>query len=92
MKIQWGSEYRQPFEYQKHLNTKLFEVWILNGSGFKWSMGYVLYTRLTIQILDQYKRIQDGIHLSGNQNSWAIRYSKGIQKPEHLPSNLFLTI
>ena len=31
----------QPFEYQKHLNTKLFEVWISNGSIFKWSV-YVL--------------------------------------------------
>ena len=28
--IHWGSEY-QPFEYQKHLNTKLFEVGISNG-------------------------------------------------------------
>ena len=34
---QWGSEYR-PFEYRKHLNTKLFEVWISNGSVFKWSV------------------------------------------------------
>ena len=34
--VQWGSEYL-PFEYRKHLNTKLFEVQISNGR----SMGYV---------------------------------------------------
>ena len=32
-----GSEY-QPFEYWKHLNTELFEVWISNGPVFKWSV------------------------------------------------------
>ena len=37
---QWGSEHH-PFEYRKHLNTKLFEVRISNGSPFKWSV-YVL--------------------------------------------------
>ena len=35
--LQWGSEYR-PFEYQKHLNTELFEVSISNSSVFKWSV------------------------------------------------------
>ena len=34
---QQGSEYR-PFEYWKHLKTKLFEVQISNG----WFMCYVL--------------------------------------------------
>ena len=38
--IQWGSEY-QPFEYWKYLSTKLFKVWISNGSVFLWSV-YVL--------------------------------------------------
>ena len=65
--IQWGSEYR-PFEYWKHLNTKLVKVRFqmvqyLNG----WSMCYVLCTRLTIWKLDQYIRKQNGIHLSGIQ-------------------------
>ena len=33
--VQWGSEYR-PFDYRKHLNTKLLEVGISNGLVFKW--------------------------------------------------------
>ena len=42
--VQWGSEY-QPFEYRKHLNTKLFKfgfqmVRYSNGR----SMGHVLHT------------------------------------------------
>ena len=61
--VQWGSEYR-PFEYQKHLNTELFEVQISNGLVFK---CYVLCTRPTIQIPNQYIRKQDGIHLSSIQ-------------------------
>ena len=60
MVVQWGSEYRQPFEYQKHLNTKISEVRISNGLISK-------CIRLTIQILDQYIRKQNGIHLSGTQ-------------------------
>ena len=30
-----------------------------------WFMGYILCTRRTIQILDQYIRKQDGVYLSG---------------------------
>ena len=51
-----------------HLNTKLFEVGISNGSVSNgWSMGYVPCTKPTIRIPDQYIRKQDGIHLSGIQ-------------------------
>ena len=65
--LHWGSEY-QPFEYWKHLNFNLFGVWISNGSIFKWPVYvYVLCTRLTIWIPDQYIRKQDGVHLSGIQ-------------------------
>ena len=47
-----------------HLNTKLFDfvfqmVWHSNGR----SMSYVLCTRPTIQIPDQYIRKKDGVHL-----------------------------
>ena len=38
-------------------------VWYSNGQ----SMGYVLCTSRTIRILDQNKRKQDGVHLSGIQ-------------------------
>ena len=62
-----------------NLNTELFEVQISNGLVFKrfgiqtvwYSNGqfkcYVLCTRPTIQIPDQYIRKQDSIHLSGFQ-------------------------
>ena len=60
--LQWGYEYR-PFEYRKNLNTELFEVWISNGR----SMGYVLCSRPTIQIPDQYIRKLDGVHMSNIQ-------------------------
>ena len=33
--VQWGSEY-QPYAHTKHLNTKLFEGRISNGSLFTW--------------------------------------------------------
>ena len=58
------------------MNTKLFEAPISNDWVFKWSIAYILCTRLTIQILDQYIWNQDGIHLSGiqmafqNQTIW----------------------
>ena len=65
--VQWGSEY-WPFEYRKHLNTRLFEARISNGLVFKWSFHYyALCTRLTIWIPDQYIRKQNGFHLSGIQ-------------------------
>ena len=72
--IQLGSEY-QPFEDWKHLNKKFgFQmVWYSNGR----SMGYVLCTRPTIQIPDQYIIKQDvASYLSGiqmaleNQTNW----------------------
>ena len=50
------------------MNTKLFEVGfqiVLYSNGR--SMGYALYNKPTIQILDQYIRKQQGIHLSGIQ-------------------------
>ena len=34
-RVQWVSEY-QPVEHSKHLNTKVFEIRISNGSVFKW--------------------------------------------------------
>ena len=48
-------------------------------------MGHVLYTKPAIQILGQYIRKQYGVHLS-------FQYSNGIWKPDHLTSNLYLTI
>ena len=59
-------------------------VWYSNGQA----MGYVLCTSQTIQILDQYIRKQDGVHLSSIQMVGL----SGIQKPDYLASNLFLTI
>ena len=50
-----GSEY-QLFQYQKHLNFLVF--------------GFVLCTRSTIWIPDQYKRKQDNIHLFNIQIVW----------------------
>ena len=52
-----------------------------------WSMCYVLYTRMTIQIPDQYIRKQDGVHFYGIE----VVSMSGIQM-DHLASNLFLTI
>ena len=68
-----GSEY-QAFEYQKHLNIKLFEVHITNSLVFKWSV-YVLspmsvYVPYVIDQQFKFRKVlgkQDGIHLSGFQ-------------------------
>ena len=65
-----------------------FEVRISKGS----SMGYIICTRPTIWILDQYIRKQDGVYLSRISNGWAVWYSKDIWKLDNLESNLFLTI
>ena len=54
LEVQW---------YTDRLNTELFDVWISNGQ----SMCYVLCTKQTIQILDQYIRKKDRIHLSDIQ-------------------------
>ena len=59
-------------------------VWYSNGRF----MSNVLCARLTIPILDQYIRKQDGAHLSGIQMVGLY----GIQIPDHLASNLFWTI
>ena len=90
--LQWGSEYR-PFEYQKHLNTKLFEIRISYGIMVWYSnvrsMGYVLCTRPTIRIPDQYIRKQDGIQLSSIQTKAFIMLS--IQStPVHYTLHLHL--
>ena len=56
-----GSQY-QPFEYWKHLITKLFEVRNSNSSLFKvgsWALSFVLD-----RLPDQYIRKQDGVHFS----------------------------
>ena len=45
-----GAEY-QPFEYRKHLNTKRFEVGILNGVVFKWSVWGYISTKIKLYIL-----------------------------------------
>ena len=61
--IKLGSEYWQ-FEYWKHLNTNFwkfrFEI-VRYSNGL--SMGFILCTRLTIRILDQNIRNQDGISI-----------------------------
>ena len=81
-KIQWG----WGSEYQKHLNTKIFEVQISNG----WSMSYVLCTRLDhLNTKPVHKRKMASIRPVFN--GWAIQYSSGIRKPDHLGSDLFST-
>ena len=49
---------------------KTFEIqtfWSSYFKGFGIQMGYILCTRPTIWIMDQYIRKQDGVHLSGIQ-------------------------
>ena len=41
--LQWECEYQWPFDYQKHLNTDLFEVQISNGLVFKWWVYGISY-------------------------------------------------
>ena len=57
----------RPFEYHKHLNVKLFEVWISNSEWYSNGqfMYFVLCTRPWIP--DQYIRKQDDVHFSGIQ-------------------------
>ena len=76
-----GSKY-WPFEYRKHLNNKLFAVRISNGSLFKWSL-------LNTGLVHKRTRWRPFVRYS---NGWTVQYSKGIKKPDHLASNLFLTI
>ena len=94
--IQWGSEYRS-LKYQKHLNTKLFGVWISNCLVFK---CFVLCSRPTIQIPDPYIRKQVGVdwssiqmvRLSGIQIAieyWAIWQQTSFQPFKYRSSLLF---
>ena len=63
--LNFGPNYSENLS-TNHLNTNLFEIQISNGLVFKWSIYvYDLCTRLTIQILNQYTRKQEGVHLSG---------------------------
>ena len=56
-----------------------------------WSMCYILYTRLNIQIPEQFIRKQDGIHFSGIQMVRLSSFQMAF-KWDHLVSNPFLTI
>ena len=68
-----------PFEYQT--------FW---SSDFKWSVcGFVLCTRPTIWIPNQYIRKQDGIYLSSIQMFGLSGIQMVFKKPDHLASNLF---
>ena len=80
--------------YSVDLNGR--NIWILNFLKFEIQMvgylngrfiGFVLFTRLTIWILDQHVRKQ-GVHLSSIQ---MVKLSS-IQIPDHLASNYFSTI
>ena len=76
-----------------HLNTgkiwipETFKNQIFWGSDFKW-LVYVLWTRPTLQMPDQYKRKQDGVLLFWYSIGLAVLYSNGIQILEQLASNL----
>ena len=92
LRVQWRFEYR-PFEYRKHLNTELFEVQISNGLVFLWSV-YVLcqmYQTDHSHTGPEHKktRWRPCVWYS---NRWAVWYSNGIWIPDHLASNLLLTI
>ena len=69
----------ETFEYQTFWSLDFKWFGFSNG----WSIGYVLCTRPTIRILDQYIITR-----------WCqfVRYSNGIRKQDHLASNLFSTI
>ena len=56
--------YYWPLEYQKHLNTNVYEVWISNGLVFNWSMCFFLCTTRHFQRPNQYITKQDVVHLS----------------------------
>ena len=76
-----------------HLDTKLVEVLISNGLVFKWWV-YVLcpmYKTDYSNIGPVHKKSRWRLFVRYS-NGWAVRYSNGNWKPDHLASNLFSTI
>ena len=70
-----------------HLNTR--NIWITNLLDFKWFGIQMVRLWIMSYVLDPPFKYYVPVRLS---SGWAVWYSNGIWKPDHLASNLFLTI
>ena len=96
-----GSSNLQNVRYSGDLKTR--NIWIPKLLKFKFQtvqysdgrpLGYILWTRPTIQILDQYIRKKGWRLCAWYSNGWVVWYSNGIenQKPDHLAFDRFSII